>query len=202
MNHKKAMFRFLFPSLFLGLFLLQGCASLESTVGKQTEQLSPASVAVVNSACIQDNRAVQDYFGLIEKVKKEQPELVQILTKFPKGADLHNHLSGTVMPEDYIALGSSDGDCFGPDSFVPAMYTIAGATTPGVCASGFKPLMRAGAEERQQLLRSLSMYQFNDKGITSIQAGHDQFFVTFGRFGAVSGSPNNMGSMLAKLRQQ
>ena len=186
----------------MGLFLLQGCASLEPAVGKQREQLSPASVAVVNSACIQDNRAAQDYFGLIEKVKKEQPELVQILTKFPKGADLHNHLSGTVMPEDYIALGSSDGDCFGPDSLVPAMYTITQATAPGVCAGGFKLLAQASAEERQQLLRSLSMYQFNDKGITSIQAGHDQFFVTFGRFGAVSGSPNNMGSMLAKLRQQ
>ena len=151
MNHRKAMFRFLFPSLFLGLFLLQGCASLEPTVRKQTDQLSTASVAVVNSACIQDNRAVQDYFGLIDKIKKEQPELVRILTKFPKGADLHNHLSGTVMPEDYIALGSTDGDCFGVDPVVPAMYTITQATTPGVCASGFKPLMQASAEERQQL---------------------------------------------------
>jgi len=144
----------------------------------------------------------KNYFGLIEKVKKDQPELAQILMKFPKGADLHNHLSGTVMPEDYISLGSANGDCFGPDSLVPAMYTITQATTPGVCASGFKPLMQANAEERQQLLRSLSMYQFNDKGITSIKDGHNQFFATFGRFGTVSGSPNNMGSILAKLRQQ
>jgi len=61
----------------------------------------------------QDNRAVKDYFGLIDRVKKEQPELVEALTKFPKGADLHNHLSGTVMPEDFIALGAAGGGCLG-----------------------------------------------------------------------------------------
>ena len=150
----------------------------------------------------QDNLAVKDYFGLIDRVKKEQPELVEALTKFPKGADLHNHLSGTVMPEDFIALGAAGGGCFGPDPLVPAMYTIASATSPDVCRSGFKLLQQANAEERQQLQRSLSMYQFNDKGVTSIQAGHDHFFATFGRFGAVSGSPDNMGPMLAKLLRQ
>lgn len=198
----KAMFRVLFPLLLLGLSILQGCASLEPTVEKQAAQLSPASVAVVGNICTQDNRAVKDYFGLIDNVKKERPELVDALTKFPKGADLHNHLSGTVMPEEYIDLGSADGDCFGQDPLVATMYTIAGHTAPGVCTNGFKPLVQASAEERQQLLRSLSMYQLNDKGITSIQAGHDQFFATFGRFGAVSDSSNNMGPMLAKLLQQ
>jgi adenosine deaminase len=202
MNRRKAIYRFLLPSLFWGILLLQGCASIEPAAGKQTAQLLPDSIATVNNACTQYNRAVQDYFGLINKIKKEQPDLVQILTKFPKGADLHNHISGTVMPEDYVALGSSHGDCFGPDSLVPAMYKIARTTNSGVCDSGFKPLVQASTGERQQLLRSLSMYQFNDKGITSIQAGHDHFFATFGRFGAVYGSPNNMGPILAKLLQQ
>lgn len=150
----------------------------------------------------QDNRAVQDYFGLINSVKKEQPELVEALIKFPKGADLHNHLSGSVMPEDFIALGKADGDCFGPDPRVPEQYTLAAATSPGDCPDGFKPLTRASREEEQQLLRSLSMYQFNDNGLTSIRAGHDQFFATFGRFGAISGAADKTGPMLAKLLQQ
>src|ERR1035437_7711335 len=94
----------------------------------------------------QANLAVQEYFSQIDSVKKEQPELVDALTKFPKGADLHNHLSGTVMPEDFIALGSNDGDCFGPDPLVPAMYTVASATALGVCGNGFKPLAQASAE--------------------------------------------------------
>jgi adenosine deaminase len=163
--------------------LIAGCGSSSSTPSTQ------------------DNRAVQEYFTIIDSVKKEQPELVEVLTKFPKGADLHNHLSGTVMPEDFIALGKADGDCFGPDTYVPTMYTVVSATAPGVCGSGFKLLTQANAEEQQQLLRSFSMYRFNDNGFTSIQAGHDQFFATFGRFGAVSGS-SNMVPMLTKLLQQ
>lgn len=197
MNRSNVQSRVLVPSLFLALSLLQGCASLGPAAGKETVLSPPASA----SSCTQDNRAVQDYFSVIDNFKKAQPDLAQILTKFPKGADLHNHLSGTVMPEDYLTLGNAEGDCFGPDSTVPTLYTIASAKTPGVCPGGFKPLAQASAGERQQLLQSLSMYQFNDK-LTSIQAGHDQFFATFGRFGAVSGSPDNMGPMLAKLLQQ
>ena len=149
-----------------------------------------------------DNLAVKNYFALIDSVKMEKPELAEAMTKFPKGADLHNHLSGTVMPEYFIALGQAAGDCFGPDPLVPTMFTVASATAPGTCSIGFKPLIEASSEEQQQLLRSFSMYQFNDKEATSIQAGHDQFFATFGRFGAISGAPNNMGPMLAKLLQQ
>ncbi|MFA6055393.1 MAG: hypothetical protein WC769_08470 [Thermodesulfovibrionales bacterium] len=202
MKRSNAMFRVLFPLLFLVLSLLQGCASLDPTVGKQTVQSSQSSVALVGTVCTHNNFAVKEYFGLIERAKNERPELVETLTKFPKGADLHNHLSGTVMPEDYIALGSAEGDCFGPDPIVPTMYTIAKTTATGACRGDSKPLVQASDDEREQLVRSLSMYQFNDKGIKSIQAGHDQFFAVFGRFGAVSGSSNNMGPMLAKLLQQ
>jgi len=194
MNRSSVLSRAFVPSLVLGLSLLQGCASLYPA-GKETV-LPPAAA----SSCPQGNYAVQDYFRTINNAK-EQPDLVRIMKKFPKGADLHNHLSGSVMPEEYLALGSTQGDCFGPLSPSPAMYTLAAPKSPGVCNNAnYKLLSQASADEQQQLLRSLSMYQFNDKGITSVQAGHDQFFATFGRFGAVSGS-DNMNPMLAILLQ-
>ena len=202
MDRRNAISRVLFPALLLGLSLLQGCASLDPAVDRQTALPSSAAVAIAAPGCTDDNLAVRDYFALIDSARKNQPELVEALTKFPKGADLHNHLSGTVMPQDYIVLGSAEGDCFGPDQAVPAMYTIARPAADGACTGNFKPLAQAGADERQQLARSLSMYRFNEQGITSIQAGHDQFFATFGRFGAVSGSPRNMAPMLGKLLQQ
>lgn len=174
----------LLVAALFGSLLLAGCGTSNQNVSTQ------------------DNRAVQDYFGLINSVKKEQPELVEALTKFPKGADLHNHLSGSVMPEDFIAFGKAAGDCFGSDPRIPARYTVASATSPGVCPVGFKPLTRASSEEEEHLLRSLSMYQFNDNGLTSIRDGHDQFFATFGRFGAISGAADKTGPMLAKLLQQ
>lgn len=197
MKRRNTLIRVLFPTVCAVISLLQGCAALAPALDKNAELLPVAS-----GSCPQANRAVQDYFGVIGSVRKNQPDLARMLKKFPKGADLHNHLSGSVMPEDYLTLGSSEGDCFGADPAAPAMYTIKPAASPGVCPDAFKPLARADAGERQQLLKSLSMYKFNDKGLTSVQAGHDQFFATFGRFGAVSGNPGNMVPMLAKLLQQ
>jgi adenosine deaminase len=195
MNRHRAMFPILILSLVLGLSLLQGCATLETAVEKSQ---SPVAVGV----CTQDNRAVQEYFDVINNTKRAHPELVKALTRFPKGADIHNHLSGTVMPEDYIALGSMEGDCFGPVPHDASMYTISPATAGGVCPVGFKPLKQANGEERQQLLRSLSMYRFSDRGTRSIQSGHDHFFATFGRFEAVAGSSGSVGPMLASLLKQ
>jgi len=190
MNRIRPLFKMVVPTVVLVLSLLQGCSYLD--------RVPPDA----GSSCTQDNLAVQAYFGLIDSVRANQPELVQALTKFPKGADLHNHLSGTVMPEYYIALGTAEGDCFGADPAIPAMYTISAATSLGVCGSGFKPLEQVNDEEWHTIVRSLSMYRFNDNGITSVQAGHDHFFATFGRFGTVSGAAGNMGPMLAKLLQQ
>lgn len=198
MNHSRTLSRVLFPSLLLGLSLFQGCAALDPAAGKDAAVLP----SVADGSCPQANRAVQDYFGVIDSIKKRQPDLARMLKKFPKGADLHNHLSGSVMPEDYLTLGSSEGDCFGADPAAPAMYTIKPATAPGVCPGTYKPLTQADAGERQLLLQSLSMYRFNATGLTPVQAGHDQFFATFGRFGAVSGAPGNLVPMLAKLLQQ
>jgi adenosine deaminase len=195
MGHSAAMFRLLLPSLLLCLSLLQGCASLDHSAG--TAQ-SPAAGIV----CSRENRAVQEYFAVIDKTKKERPDLAAALKKFPKGADIHNHLSGTVMPEDYIALGAMEGDCFGPASKDGTILTISAAVATGACPDDSKPLAQASAEERERLVKSLSMHRFNEGGGASIQSGHDHFFATFGRFGAVAGSSGNMGPMLAKLLKQ
>jgi adenosine deaminase len=192
--------RALLPALFLGFSLFQGCAAVGTPDERPTAQLSPASVAVGGSICRESNLAVKEYFGRLDSVKQEQPGLVEALTRFPKGADLHNHLSGTVRPDAYIDL--AEGDCFGPDPNSKQMNTIVRAIEPGKCQDGFTPLETASVEDRQGLMRSLSMYQFNEQGVTSIQDGHDQFFATFDRFGAVSGSSHNRGPMLALLLRQ
>jgi len=196
MSCHNAQLRVLFPSLFLGLVMIEGCAT-RAPAHREAALAKPGA-----AVCSQPNLAVEEYFGRIDWIKKNHPELALILKKFPKGADLHNHLSGSVMPEEYLALGSAKGDCFGPeDPKTPNLFKIVSAKN-GACPDGFKPLKQADAKEQQLLLRSLSMYQFNDRGPTAVQAGHDQFFATFVRFGAESGSPDNIGPMLAKLLQQ
>ncbi len=178
-----------FFAAFLCLAVFQGCAAIGKDAGKEG-----APVAACNGV----NTAVGDYFAVIDRAKKEHPGLAEALSKFPKGADLHNHLSGTVMPEDYIAMGTADGDCYGPDPSAPEMFTIRKSGASGACDADFKPLAQAGEADKQRLVQSLSMERFDYQ---CIQSGHDQFFATFGRFGAVSG-PANTGKMLAKLLQQ
>ena len=169
--------------------LLQGCAGPAATTAGQTPL--PAVV------CSRPNTAVGAYYDLIGTA---DPEFARLVAAFPKGGDIHNHLSGAVPPEDYIDLGAGEGACFGPDASSPGRYAIRpNSGAPGSCAPGDLPLARATAGDRERLVASLSMYRFD---YPDIQAGHDQFFATFGRFGALSGQDRNMPALLVKLLRQ
>lgn len=189
MNQSKSWGKGLFVFLLLIAAVLQGCA------GPARETSQPLTAPV--GTCSQANTAVKEYFDLIDTAP---PEFVKAIMQFPKGGDIHNHLSGAVMPEDYIDMGIKDCDCYGPAADNPARYAIKPYYgKPGTCSPGDQPLSQASIQDRQKLAQSLSMHQFN---YSDIQSGHDQFFATFGRFGAVSGSDGDKGQMLAKLLQQ
>lgn len=153
----------------------------------------PSLAAAPRKTCDQPNSGVREYAGVIDRVKREQPGLAEALRLFPKGGDLHNHLSGSVLPETYLELGTADGDCYGPDA--TGEYTLAPGTSTGACGDGFKPLAGASPEERSRLKQSLSMFRF---GYPDIQKGHDHFFATFGRFRAVADNGCNTAPMLAE----
>lgn len=186
----KSLAMLLIPTLFFA----PAAFSVELDYGTGSRLTAAAPIS-----CNQPNNGVREYNALIGKTRNEQPDLAEALRLFPKGADIHNHLSGSISPESYIAMGVGEGACFGPDSKVPEMYTLAAVSPDGRCGSGFKPLAVAGEKERTRIMQSLSMYQF---AYSDIQKGHDQFFATFGRFGALSGVSCNTGPMLAKLLQQ
>ena len=46
-----------------------------------------------------------------ESIRKSPPQELAFLLKMPKGADLHNHLSGAVYAESYIRWASDNGLC-------------------------------------------------------------------------------------------
>ena len=176
--------------LILGWLLLQGCAG----PAVETVKPTPPAVAV---GCRQPNTAVKDYFDL---VRSAPPELVELVRLFPKGGDIHNHLSGSIMPEDFIEIGTGDRSCYGPDSHKPAWYAIRPYNgAPGDCLPGDVPLPRTSPADREKLLQSLSMYRFS---YPDIQSGHDQFFDTFSRFAAVSNPDRNVAAMLVKFLKQ
>ncbi len=171
-------------ALFLSLLLvalLSGCAQF----GRADKQPLPVAEYAAGTGCGDPNTGVDRYFDVINAA---QPQMVEFMKKFPKGGDIHNHLSGTILPEDYIAMGIAEGVCYDTASY---------ALTAPPCSSSDPPLSEAGPADRQNIAKALSMYDFI---YPDIQAGHDHFFNTFGKFGAVSG--NSQGAMIAKLLQQ
>lgn len=122
-----------------------------------------------------------------------KPELYAFLKPFPKGGDLHMHLSGAVYAETFIREAAEQGLCIAPvDAGTPAVpegqralrFVKPRDGKPNDCPTDEPPA--SDALKRQplydDLVDSFSMRAFvPTEGIS----GHDQFFATFDRFGGL-----------------
>jgi len=97
------------------------------------------------------------------------------LKEVPKGGDLHNHLSGAVYAETYLAWAKDDGDCINPNTFA--------AVFQNQCSGSNQPVPRMGGFY-DDIVAAWSMEGF----VPGAESGHDHFFSTFGKFGAVAGA--------------
>ena len=119
------------------------------------------------------------------------PELYAFLRPFPKGADLHMHLSGAVYAETFIREAAQQGLCVAPvdpgKPPVPEGQNALHFTKPQpdrTCAPGEVPATEALNRQPlyDNLIDSFSMRAFvPTEGID----GHDQFFATFDRYGGL-----------------
>jgi adenosine deaminase len=110
------------------------------------------------------------------------PELYAILKPFPKGADLHMHLSGAVYAENFIAEAVRQGLCVAPvDPGKPAdpiskdAVEFVAPVSGSRCGPGAVPASTALSNQAlyDNLIDSFSMRAFvPTQGID----GHDQFF--------------------------
>ncbi len=119
------------------------------------------------------------------------------LAEFPKGADLHIHLSGSVYAEDMIRAAGEDGICVDPVGlrFVkpPAESKDCGA--PLVPAKDLSGKMTAANQVLyDKLIDSFSMRSYVP---TTGWSGHDQFFATFEKFGGLD--KKHVGEWVAEL---
>ncbi len=113
-------------------------------------------------------------------------ELHAFLREMPKGADLHMHLSGAVYAETLLKDARADLLCVNPKTLSLTKNIGHTATKPvmPVCAEGDEPAADAFHNQAlyNALVDALSMRTFVPRSGIS---GHDQFFSTFDRFGAV-----------------
>jgi len=120
------------------------------------------------------------------------PALRAFLVDFPKGADLHVHLSGAVYAETFIRDAAQDGLCVDPAAlkFVapPCGGKLVAAST---LASVFSP---ASQDLYDHLVDAFSLRSFVPMPSLS---GHDQFFSTFSRFGGLK--PTHIGEWVDEI---
>ncbi len=107
--------------------------------------------------------------------------LYAFLDQFPKGADLHIHLSGAVYAESFIRDAGEDGLCVDRATFSFAKPPCAPPLEPAAELSG--DLTPADQQLYDRLIDAFSMRSFVP---TSGFSGHDQFFSTFGRFSGLN----------------
>src|SRR3954466_4716936 len=102
------------------------------------------------------------------------------LDQFPKGADLHVHLSGAVYAETFIRDAAQDGVCVDAAALKFVKGTCGEALVPAARLEG--GLAPSDQELYDRLINSFSM---RSVGPRTGFSGHDQFFGTFGRYGGL-----------------
>ena len=131
---------------------------------------------------VSDEARTQAYF---ESIKKDPNLLLAFLRQMPKGADLHNHLSGSIYAESLIQWAAAAKDCVDPAVLNIVAGPCRGPEVPVADALADPPLYAS-------LIDAFSMRNWQ----LSRQSGHDHFFDTFGKFGQATDGAG--GKMLAE----
>jgi adenosine deaminase len=135
--------------------------------------LAAATVTLHAQTPAPEARAARAYQAAVQA---GPPALRAFLNQFPKGADLHIHLSGAVYAETFIRDAGEDGLCVDPAALSFAKPPCA----PPLIPAAHLP---ANQELYDRLINAFSMRSFVP---TPGFSGHDQFFATFGRFGGLN----------------
>ena len=115
----------------------------------------------------------------------------ELMQNFPKGGDLHTHLSGAIYAESWLDWAAEDGLCV--DTSVPALRQKTGGKSCADSGLITAETARADAGIRQRLIDSLS----NRSYVPTLDwSGHDDFFVTFFR---MASAPHRFGDQLAEV---
>jgi adenosine deaminase len=147
------------------------CLILTAVVTLRAQSPAPRPVAA-------EARAARAYEAA---VKGGPLTLRAFLGQFPKGADLHVHLSGAVYAETFIKDAAEDGICVDSTALSFAKPPCTAPLEPAADLNGV--LTPAQQDLYDRLVDAFSMRSFVP---TPGFSGHDQFFSTFARFGGLN----------------
>ncbi len=157
----------------------QGPASPGVAVARPAGAAAPASPAVVDA----EDAAARAF----DAVRGDSARLYVFLFALPKGGDLHTHLSGAIYAESYLGWAAEDGLCVALETLtLVAPPCDAAAARPAVAD------VQHNSALRDSVVDAFSMRNHKP----AVENGHERFFATFGRFGAVSSM--RVGEMLSE----
>jgi adenosine deaminase len=183
-SDRACIFR-LAPALLV-LALLAGCAAPAPSAAPPapTTLAAPAPAApAAPPPSAGDEARTAHYF---DAIRGDPPLLGAFLRQMPKGGDLHNHLSGAIYAENFIAWAAHDGLCVDKQAMA--------LTRPPCAAPRAIPAVQVYGDGAlySRLIDALSMRNYR----LYRQSGHDHFFATFAKFDAAE--QRRGGDMLAE----
>ncbi|HTD56653.1 MAG TPA: hypothetical protein VK670_14785 [Silvibacterium sp.] len=192
------------PFLMVSLFALSVSALAQKpAAAKPAPVQKPAAPkpGFITSSSTAEARAARAF----EEARKQGPlTLRAFLFRMPKGADLHNHLSGAIYAESWIRAAGEDHLCVDTKTLAfirPEAGQYKGDDDQG---KNFVPICKTGQVAAIDVPRNQHLYDdlidsFSMRTFVPITAesGHDQFFVTFDRFGGTD--KKHMGEWLDEV---
>ena len=137
----------------------------------------------------------------LARIRQDQAALRAFLQAFPKGADLHSHLSGAVYAESYIRWAADLPLCI---ELATLAFVEAAANSPGTCRDpiGQRPASQVSSDPIlfREVIDAFSTRHWQ----AGRGSGHDRFFDTFSKFDGVlrtgrDGSPVLTGRAVAEV---
>ncbi|WP_077808516.1 adenosine deaminase family protein [Neoasaia chiangmaiensis] len=176
--------------MFRSSFFLFAALTLVGAAHANTANDAP--VAAPPSPTASPN-AAETTAQIFERIRHDPVRLAMFLRRFPKGADLHNHLVGAVYAERWLEWAAQDGLCISTAQ-ARILPTQCRARTGEMSARDL-----AGDEDaRNDMIDALSMRNFRPG--SDDRSGHDHFFGTFERFAPVE--DRHQGEALADALEQ
>jgi adenosine deaminase len=123
----------------------------------------------------------------LDLARTDPLNLYAFLARMPKGADLHNHLTGAVYAESWIRAAAEDNLCVDlvTHSFFQSRAMTDSLPPQPVCGDGNLPAAHANQDQHlyDALIDAFSMRSFVP---TTGVSAHDHFFDAFAKFHGIS----------------
>ena len=167
------------------------------------QSAAPAAKAAPRRAAA--NTPEQRAARYLDTIRDQPSLLLEFIRELPKGADLHNHLSGAVYAESYINFAARDGLCIdrktyrasAPDKMPADAQPAPDGKPPKPACDESKGLVPAARAFGDGILYREIVDAWSMRQVPAGESGHDHFFDTFGKFNAAKG--DHMGDMLAEV---